>query len=140
MSRIDLLLNSALFQNARMRTALKTLIETRLNQVENQDFSITEFPIDMIFSNGLFNDEICLSIRDSKYYIDYEHQADDKIFQKIVFLSLIYSYNEFNQDQAWVEFLKEDYAYKRNKVTTGINRIWNNLQCLNIIREMEDHV
>ena len=53
MSRIDLLLNSALFQNARMRTALKTLIETRLNQVENQDFSITEFPIDMIFSNGL---------------------------------------------------------------------------------------
>jgi hypothetical protein len=140
MSRIDLLLNSALFQNARMRTALKTLIETRLNQVENQDFSITEFPIDMIFSNGLFNDEICLSIRDSKYYIDYEHHADDKIFQKIVFLSLIYSYNEFNQDQAWVEFLKEDYAYKRDKVTTGINRIWNNLQCLNIIREMEDHV
>jgi len=59
------------------------------------NLAINEFPIDLVLPDGQFNDEICHSIRDAKWYINYENEAGDKKFQILVFLSLLYSFNEF---------------------------------------------
>jgi hypothetical protein len=130
MSRIDSLLASTLFQNVHMRVALKRLIENRMDV----NLAITEFPIDLVLPDGQFNDEICCCIRDAKWYINYEHEAKDKKFQQLVFLSLVYSFNEFNEDSVWDEFLKKDYAHKKEKVTTGIKLIWTSFQNQLILR------
>lgn len=134
MSRIDSLLASSLFQDPRMRVALKTLIETRMDA----NLPIAEFPIDLILPDGQFNDEICLAISESKWYINYEHEAGDKKFQIIVFLSLIYSFNEYTEDASWVEFLEQDENYKRVRVTTGIQMVWTDFQNQLLLRYIEE--
>lgn len=134
MSRIDSLLASSLFQDPHMRVALKNLIETRMDA----NLAINEFPIDLVLPDGQFNDEICHSIRDTKWYINYEHEAGDKKFQILVFLSLLYSFNEFIEVTSWLEFLNKDENYKREKIITGIKMVWVDFQNQLILRYIQE--
>jgi hypothetical protein len=138
MTRIDSILESYFFKSNRFRKIFKAFIETKLRISDNHDVSLTNLPLNYVFNtSGNFNEEICTHIRDAKMFIDFEHDAGDKVLQKLFFLFLIYSLQHYPDIDSWTEFINKDQNTKRQTIKNGIDKVWGDFQSSLIKKELD---
>jgi hypothetical protein len=138
MTRIDSILESYLFKSYGFRKFFKAFIETKLRISDNHDVSLTNLPLNYVFNtSGNFNEEICTHIRDAIKFIDPEHDAGDKVLQKLFFLFLIYSLQHYPDIDSWTEFINKDQNTKRQTIKNGIDKVWGDFQSSLIKKELD---
>jgi hypothetical protein len=138
MTRIDSILESYLFKLNTFRKIFKAFIETKLRISDNHDVSLTNLPLNYVFNtSGNFNEEICTHIRDAIKFIDPEHDAGDKVLQKLFFLFLIYSLQHYPDIDSWTEFINKDQNTKRQTIKNGIDKVWGDFQSSLIKKELD---
>ena len=129
MLRINSILSCNLFTNYKWRGVLKGFIDLRLNIYDNPEVFLNNLPISYIFDqNGHFKHEICMHLRDAKMFIGFEHDANDKEIQKLIFLFLIYSLNEYPDNESWTDFITMNEETKSQEIIDGINLVWSGFQ------------
>jgi hypothetical protein len=130
MSRIESLLGSPLFTQARMRRVLWSFIETKFPDISTS-------PLTIIFdSEGNFNSNIYQCIIESRAFVGFEHNVVDKIFQRHVFIFLLWSNNQFPEMQSWESFLQCPQEEQQNQIITGIQFTWDELQNRRLVQEL----
>lgn len=129
MSRINSILETNFITHPRFRNILKSFIEVRLKIRNHPEVFINNLPLNYVFdTSGNFKNEICMHIKEAKLYIDFEHDANDKILQRLIFLFLIYSLNRYPDIDSWTDFINENEQAKTNEITYGINIVWVDFQ------------
>jgi hypothetical protein len=138
MTRVDSILESPFLKSNRMRKFFKVFIEDRLRISDNHDVLLTNLPLNYVINtSGNFNEEICTHIRDAKIFIDFDHNAGDKVFQKLFFLFLIYSLQHYPDIDSWTEFINKDQNTKRQTIKNGIDKVWGDFQSRLIENELD---
>jgi hypothetical protein len=138
MTRIDSILEGYLFKSYGFRKLFKAFIEMSLRISDNHDVSLTNLPLNYVFNtSGNFNEEICTHIRDAIKFIDPEHDAGDKVLQKLFFLFLIYSLQHYPDIDSWTEFINKDQNTKRQTIKNGIDKVWGDFQSSLIKKELD---
>jgi|LakMenEpi03Aug12_release.lakeMendotaPanAssembly.Ray.scaffolds.fasta_scaffold346228_2 hypothetical protein len=128
MTRFESLLKTPLFENPTMRSKLKKMLEKGLCYLTKEEIDLRNEDVLAILSEDILRNEICRIIRDSKFYINFEHESSDKILQKYVFMSLLFSYREFSDEKAWEKFLQLDHDLKKAQLLDGILTLWATIQ------------
>lgn len=138
MTRIDSILESSLLKSNTFRKHFKVFIEIKLRISNNQDVLLTNLPLNYVFNtSGNFNEEICTHIRDAKMYIGLEHDAEDKVLQKLIFLFLIYSLQHYPDADSWTNFINSDKHTKTETIKNGIDKVWCDFQSSMIKKELD---
>jgi hypothetical protein len=121
MSRINSILSTSLFIDQNSRNSLKKFIETKLDVILTKDrtyhsyFNITNFTL---------KDEVYEAIRESKMFINFEHDASDRTLQKMIFLFLFYSVEQFPDQASWISFYNEEEDTRISTIREGIISNW----------------
>jgi hypothetical protein len=137
MTRINSILESSLFTSNKCRKQLKEFIEIKLRISNNHDLLLTNLPLNYVFNtSGNFDEEICIHIRDAKMYIGFDHDAEDKVLQKLIFLFLIYSLQHYPDIDSWTDFINSDKHTKTQIIKNGIDEVWSNFQSSIIKKEI----
>jgi hypothetical protein len=129
MKKINLILESSLFTNNNLRDLLRKFIESQLTNEFNKKIDLINLDTSAILNNDhSLRDEIAIALRNSKIYVNFIHNASDKIFQNLVFLFLVYSYSKFPNNHSWIKFLNENEVDKSKIVQNGITEAWSQIQ------------
>jgi hypothetical protein len=137
MTRINSILESSLLKSNTFRKHFKVFIEIKLRISNNHDVSLTNLPLNYVFNtSGNFDEEIYTHIRDAKIYINFDHDAEDKVLQKLFFLFLIYSLQHYPDIDSWTEFINKDKNTKTKIIKKGIDQVWSNFQSSLIKKEL----
>jgi hypothetical protein len=137
MTRINSILESSLLKSNTFRKHFKVFIEIKLRISNNHDVSLTNLPLNYVFNtSGNFDEEIYTHIRDAKIYINFDHDAEDKVLQKLFFLFLIYSLQHYPDIDSWTEFINKDKNTKIKIIKKGIDQVWSNFQSSLIKKEL----
>ena len=129
MARLDSILETRLFTNKKLRKGFIAFLESKLQNDLNFQEGLNNIPYSVIFNNeNILKEEISLWIKNAKILIDFDHNSNDKILQKLIFLFLVFSINEYPNDTEWESFLNEPYDFKRAAILRGINNIWLSYQ------------
>lgn len=128
MSKIDWILNSTITSQPRMRDVFFRFLEMKFN-IENHVNSLNELPLNRIFDPvGNFRTEICQYILESKAYLSFEHNANDKTLQKLIFLFLKYAQQKFPERNSWENFLAQSIETQKDEISQGIETMWLEMQ------------
>jgi len=137
MTRINSILESSFLKSNTFRKNFKVFIEIKLRISNNHDVSLTNLPLNYVFNtSGNFDEEIYTHIRDAKIYINFDHDAEDKVLQKLFFLFLIYSLQHYPDIDSWTEFINKDKNTKTKIIKKGIDQVWSNFQSSLIKKEL----
>lgn len=128
MTRFESLLKTPLFENPTMRSKLKKMLEKGLCHLTKEEIDLRNEDVLAILSEDILRNEICRIIRNSKFYINFEHDASDKILQKYIFVAVLFSYSEFSDDQSWTKFVESEINSKKNQTWDGILKHFAALQ------------
>jgi hypothetical protein len=138
MKRIDSILESSFFTSNKFRNHFKDFIETRINVSNNLNLTLTNLPLNYVFNkNGNFDEEICTHVRDAKFYIGFDHDAEDKVLQKLFFIFLIYSLNKYPDIDSWTDFINSDEQTKTKTIRNGIDEVWKDFHIRIIKNELD---
>jgi hypothetical protein len=128
MSKIEWILNSPITSQSRMRDVFFRFLETKFN-IDNHVNSLSELPLNRIFDPfGNFRTEICQYVLESKAYLSFEHNADDKSLQKLIFLFLRFTQQKFPDRNSWETFLAQPMESQEDEITQGIETMWLEMQ------------
>ena len=121
MSRINQIVESSLFKNPRARSIFKKIIEIKINRTY-PDFNFNNEELSKIIYDDYNNvsEIIHLSILDSFQWIPIGLSLTDSVLHRLIFFSLIYSYDQFPDNESWALFLQNTDEYKIEKVRDGI--------------------
>jgi hypothetical protein len=138
MTRINSILESSLLKSNTFRKHFKVFIEIKLRISNNHDVSLTNLPLNYVFNtSGNFDEEICTHIRDAKIYINFDHDAEDKVLQKLIFLFFIYSLQHYPDIDSWTDFINKDKNTKTKIINKGIDQVWSDFQSSIIKKELD---
>jgi len=141
MQKTNLILGTLLFTDGNFRELLRKFIESQLTVGFNKKIDITNLDNSLILMKDyILKDEIALAIRNAKIYINFVHDASDKIFQNLVFLFLIYSYSKFPDNHSWNRFLNEKEVDKSKTIQNGITEVWVQLQSDSIFLKLNGEI
>ena len=136
MSRINWILNSTLISQPRLRDIFIRLLETQLN-LDREIDSLINLPLNRIFDDvGNFKIEILDSITASKRYFSFEHDENDRLLQKLIFLFLRYTQHKYPDMNSWEAFSCETRESQREEIVGEIQMMWLDMQSRNIVDEM----
>lgn len=138
MTRIDSILESSLLKSNTFRKHFQGFIEIQLRISNNNDVMLTNLPLNYVFdTSGKFDEEICIHVRNAKFYIGFEHDAEDKVLQKLIFLFLIYSLQHYPDADSWTNFINSDKHTKTQTIKNGIDKVWCDFQSSIIKKELD---
>ena len=136
MSRINWILNSTLISQPRLRDIFIRLIETQLN-LDREIDSLINLPLNRIFDDlGNLKIEILDSITASKRYLSFEHDENDRLLQKLIFLFLRYTQHKYPDMNSWEAFSCETRESQREEIVGEIQVMWLDMQSRNMTDEM----
>ena len=128
MSRINWILNSSLISRPELRDKFLIFLEKKFI-INNKKNSLIDLPLRRIFDRfGNFKIEICNYILETKVYLFFDHNANDKTLQKLIFLFLIYTQNKYPDRKSWDDFLTMSQESQQWEITQGLQIMWINLQ------------
>ena len=121
MSRINQIVESLLFKKPKLRSIFKTSIESKLNRTY-PDFNFNNEELSKIIYDDYNNvrEIISLTILDYFQFIAINSQKADSVLHRLIFFSLIYSYDQFPDNESWALFLQNTDEYKIERVRDGI--------------------
>jgi hypothetical protein len=128
MNRIDSILESSLMNNARMRELLKSFHELTKNINFDENNILTIMVIEYFDKKGDLKNGVYEYITKSIVYLNFEHNSNDYVSQKLIFITLIFSLLNYPNQLDWEHFLKESKEFKRDKLINGIKSTWKSLQ------------
>ena len=129
MPRINSILETNFFTDPRWRNILKRYIEIRFGIRNHHEVFINNLPINYVFdTNGNFKNEICIVIEEAVQFINFDHDINDRILQRLIFLFLIYSLKRYPDIDSWTDFINQNDQTKINEITNGINLVWGEFQ------------
>lgn len=141
MPKVNLILGTSLFTEGNLRELLRKFIESQLTSVFNETIDLTNLDSSLILKKDCsLKGEIALAIRNAKIYINFIHDASDKIFQNSIFLFLIYSYSKFPDKQSWINFLNEKEEDKYKIIQNGVTEVWMQLQSDSISNRLNGEI
>jgi hypothetical protein len=141
MQKANLILGTSLFKEDNLRELLRKFIESQLTSEFNETIDLTNLDSSLILKkDSSLKGEIALVIRNAKIYINFIHDASDKIFQNLIFLFLIYSYSKFPDKQSWINFLNEKEEDKSKIIQNGITEVWVRLQSDSIFPKLNGEI
>jgi hypothetical protein len=136
MSRINWILNSTLISQPRLRDIFIRLLEIQLNLDRGID-SLMNLPLNRIFDDiGNLKFEILDSITASKRYLSFEHDENDRLLQKLIFLFLRYTQHKYPDMNSWEAFSCESRESQREEIVSEIQMMWLEMQSRKITDEM----
>jgi hypothetical protein len=136
MSRIDWILNSTLISQPRLRDIFIRLLETQLN-LDREIDSLINLPLNRIFDDvGNLKMEILDSISASKRYLSFEHNENDRLLQKLIFLFLRYTQHKYPDMNSWEAFSYKTRESQREEIVREIQMMWLDMQSRNITDEI----
>jgi hypothetical protein len=136
MSRIDWILNSTLISQPRLRDIFIRLLETQLN-LDREIDSLINLPLNRIFDDvGNLKIEILDSISASKRYLSFEHNENDRLLQKLIFLFLRYTQHKYPDMNSWEAFSYKTRESQREEIVREIQMMWLDMQSRNITDEI----
>jgi len=136
MSRIDWILNSTLISQPRLRDIFIRLLETQLN-LDREIDSLINLPLNRIFDDvGNLKIEILDSISASKRYLSFEHNENDRLLQKLIFLFLRYTQHKYPDMNSWEAFSYKTRESQRKEIVREIQMMWLDMQSRNITDEI----
>jgi hypothetical protein len=136
MSRIDWILNSTLISQPRLRDIFIRLLETQLN-LDREIDSLINLPLNRIFDDvGNLKMEILDSISASKRYLSFEHNENDRLLQKLIFLFLRYTQHKYPDMNSWEAFSYKTRESQRKEIVREIQMMWLDMQSRNITDEI----
>jgi hypothetical protein len=132
MSRLNTLTNLQLFTDARYRLIIKKFIQTDLN--DDKLFENIDHLIYAIYDEkSNVNKAIEESILKSKLYVGFEHDANDSVLQRLIFYSVIFSFQKYPKEDEWVKFVELPDDEKIAHLFDGITLIASTL----LMRDLE---
>jgi len=141
MTKIDLILKTPLFANNNFRDSLQVFIESQLTDVYNKKIDLKNIDAFLIFNTSYnLQDEISIAVRNAKVYIDFSHNAGDKILQNLIFLFLLYSLEKYPDNESWIDFLRENDDVKSKIIQNGITDVWLKLQSNLILNDLHNEI
>jgi hypothetical protein len=121
MSRINQIVESSLFKNPRTRSIFKKIIEIKINRTY-PDFNFNNEELSKIIYDDYNNvsEIIHLTILDSFQWSGIGLSLTDSVLHRLIFFSLIYSYDQFPDNESWALFLQNTEEHKIERVRDGI--------------------
>ena len=128
MTRIYWILNSTLISQPRLRDIFIRLLETQLN-LDREIDSLRNLPLNRIFDDvGNLKMEILDSITASKRFLSFEHDENDRLLQKLIFLFLRYTQREYPDLNSWEGFLTKSRESQLEEINREIETMWVDMQ------------
>ena len=128
MTRIYWILNSTLISQPRLRDIFIRLLETQLN-LDREIDSLINLPLNRIFDDvGNLKMEILDSITASKRFLSFEHDENDRLLQKLIFLFLRYTQREYPDLNSWEGFLTKSRESQLEEINREIETMWVDMQ------------
>jgi len=124
MNRLNTLMNLILFTNANFRNTLKEFLQTDLY---DREFSVSIDTLSLYDNKNNIINTFEQSILKSKLYIGLEHNASDEVLQRMILYSLIFSFNNYPNQEDWNNFIELPREEKMEKTIEGISVIASSL-------------
>jgi hypothetical protein len=125
MPRINSIIATSLFTKNNFRRKLVKYLETSCSVSFNEERTHHHY---FAGENFTLSSSVLVALSDSNKYIGLDIDETDKNMQTMIFVFLIYSLNEFPDDESWTHFLNQTEDYKIDKVKGGIVNTWKNFQ------------
>ena len=140
MSKINWILTSPLTSHPSMRDVFLRFLETKF-EIDNHVNSLSELPLNRIFDSvGNFRPEIYQYLIESKAYLSFEHNGNDKSLQKLIFLFLRFTQQKYPDRNSWETFLAQSMESQEEEISQGIETMWLEMQRQIIQNEMMNDI
>lgn len=135
MNRLNTLMDLQLFTNSQYRLTLSRFIETDLyynNLFENIDHLVHA----IYDEKNNIERKIEDSILRSKLYVSFDHDTNDSILQRLIFYSIIFSFQKYPKEDDWNNYLNLPEDEKMDILFDGITLIASEL----LIKDLEKNL
>jgi len=135
MNRLNTLMGLQLFTNSQYRLTLSRFIETDLyynNLFENIDHLVHAIYDEKSNIERKIED----SILRSKLYVSFDHDTNDSILQRLIFYSIIFSFQKYPKEDDWNNYLNLPEDEKMDILFDGITLIASEL----LIKDLEKNL